>query len=120
MAYDPNNIFAKILRGEIPCDKIYEDEFVLAFRDIRPQAKVHALIIPKGAYVSAQDFSTQAPEAEIVGLTRAISKIADKLGLTESGYRLIANSGLHSHQEVPHYHLHILGGQALGRMISLP
>jgi diadenosine tetraphosphate (Ap4A) HIT family hydrolase len=120
MAYDPNNIFAKILRGEIPCDKVYEDEFVLAFRDIRPQAKVHALIIPKGAYVSSQDFSAKATEAEIVGFTRAVAKIADKLGLTESGYRLIANAGLHSHQEVPHYHLHILGGQALGRMISLP
>jgi histidine triad (HIT) family protein len=120
MAYDPNNIFAKILRGEIPCDKVYEDDHVLAFRDIRPQAKIHALIIPKGAYVSSQDFSAKATEAEIVGFTRAISKIADKLGLTESGYRLIANAGLHSHQEVPHYHLHIFGGQALGRMISLP
>jgi diadenosine tetraphosphate (Ap4A) HIT family hydrolase len=120
MAYDPNNIFAKILRGEIPCDKVYEDEHVIAFRDIRPQAKVHALIIPKGAYISSQDFSSKASEAEIVGLTRSISKIADTLGLTESGYRLIANAGLHSHQEVPHYHLHILGGQALGRMISLP
>ncbi|HVZ02770.1 MAG TPA: histidine triad nucleotide-binding protein [Dongiaceae bacterium] len=120
MTYDPNNIFARILRGEIPCDKVYEDAHVLAFRDIRPQAKVHALIIPKGAYISAQDFSAKAPEAEIVGFTRAIAKVADLLGVTGTGYRLIANAGLHSHQEVPHYHVHIVGGQALGRMISLP
>ena len=120
MAYDPNNIFAKILRGEIPCDKVYEDEHVLAFRDIRPQAKVHALIIPKGAYVSAQDFTEKASEAEIVAFNRAIGKVARKLGVEDSGYRLIANTGGHGHQEVPHYHVHILGGQAIGKMVSLP
>jgi histidine triad (HIT) family protein len=120
MAYDPNNIFAKILRGEIPCDKVYEDEHVLAFRDIRPQAKVHALIIPKGAYLSAQDFTEKASDAEIVAFDRAIGKVARKLGVQDSGYRLIANSGGHGHQEVPHYHVHILGGQAMGRMVSLP
>ena len=120
MAYDPNNIFAKILRGEIPCDKVYEDDHVLAFRDIRPQAKIHALIIPKAAYVSAQDFTEKAPEAEIVAFNRAIGKVARKLGVVDSGYRLIANTGGHGHQEVPHYHVHILGGQAMGRMVSLP
>jgi diadenosine tetraphosphate (Ap4A) HIT family hydrolase len=120
MSYDPNNIFAKILRGEIPCDKIYEDEHVLAFRDIRPQAKVHALVIPKGSYVSAQDFSEKASEAEIAAFHRALGTVARKLGLAESGYRLIANTGVHGHQEVPHYHMHILGGQAMGKMVNLP
>ncbi len=120
MAYDPNNIFAKILRSEIPCDRVYEDDHVLAFRDIRPQAKVHALIIPKGAYVSAQDFSSKATEAEIVGFTRSISKVVDKLGLADGGYRIIANTGGDGGQEVPHYHIHILGGQKIGRMVSLP
>jgi diadenosine tetraphosphate (Ap4A) HIT family hydrolase len=118
--YDMNNIFAKIIRGEIPCDKVYEDDHVLAFRDIRPQARVHALIIPKGAYVSAQDFSAKASDAEQVAFTRAIAKVAEKLGLAVTGYRLIANTGADGHQEVPHYHLHILGGQGMGRMVSLP
>src|SRR4051812_40938365 len=108
MSYDSNNIFAKILRGEIPCAKIYEDEHVLAFKDIRPQAKVHALVIPKGAYASAQDFGAKASEQEIVAFNRAVSKIAADLGIAETGYRLIANSGGHGHQEVPHYHVHIL------------
>jgi histidine triad (HIT) family protein len=120
MGYDPSNIFAKILRGEIPCDKVYEDEHVLAFRDIRPQAKIHALIIPKGAYVSAQDFSAKASGAEIVGFTRAIAKVTDKLGLGDGGYRIIANTGDDGGQEVPHYHIHILGGQKIGRMVNLP
>jgi diadenosine tetraphosphate (Ap4A) HIT family hydrolase len=120
MSYDPNNIFAKILRGEIPCDKVYEDEHVLAFRDIRPQAKVHALIIPKGAYISAQDFSAKASEAEIVGFTRSIAKVVDALGVAGGGYRIIANIGGDGGQEVPHYHIHILGGQKIGRMVSLP
>jgi diadenosine tetraphosphate (Ap4A) HIT family hydrolase len=120
MGYDPNNVFAKILRGEIPCDKIYEDDHVLAFRDIRPQAKVHVMVIPKGAYVSSQDFSEKASEAEIVAFTRAIGKVAEKLGVAGGGYRLIANTGGHGHQEVPHYHMHILGGQPMGRMVSLP
>jgi histidine triad (HIT) family protein len=120
MTYDPNNVFAKILRGEIPCNKIYEDEHVLAFKDIRPQAKVHALVVPKGAYASAQDFGAKASEQEIVAMQRAISKIAADLGVAESGYRLIANSGAHGHQEVAHYHVHILGGQPMGKMVNLP
>lgn len=120
MSYDSNNIFAKILRGEIPNNTVYEDEHVLAFKDIRPQAKVHVLVIPKKAYLSAQDFGAKASDAEIAAMSRAISKIAADLGLAESGYRLIANTGGHGHQEVPHYHVHILGGQPLGRMLSLP
>ncbi|MET1026226.1 MAG: histidine triad nucleotide-binding protein [Dongiaceae bacterium] len=120
MAYDSSNIFAKILRGEIPCAKIYEDDHVLAFNDIKPQAKVHALVIPKGAYVSAQDFAETASEAEIAAFTRAIAKLTKQLGVAESGYRLIANSGPNSHQEVPHYHVHILGGQPMGKMVHLP
>ncbi len=120
MAYDSNNIFAKILRGEIPAAKIYEDDHVIAFNDIRPQAKVHALVIPKGAYVSSQDFSEKASAEEIVGFTRAIAKLTKQLGVAESGYRLIANSGPDSHQEVPHFHVHILGGQPMGKMVHLP
>jgi histidine triad (HIT) family protein len=120
MTYDPNNVFAKILRGEIPCNKLYEDEHVLAFKDIRPQAKVHVLVIPKGAYVSAQDFGAKASPAEITALNRAIAKLAAELGIAETGYRLIANSGAHGHQEVAHYHVHILGGQPMGKMVNLP
>ena len=120
MTYDSNNIFARILRGEIPNNTVYEDQHVLAFKDIRPQAKVHVLVIPKGAYESAQDFGAKASDAEIAAMSRAISKITQDLGLAESGYRLIANTGGHGHQEVPHYHVHILGGQPLGRMLSLP
>ena len=120
MSYDTNNIFAKILRGEIPCAKIYEDDHVLAFKDIRPQAKVHALVIPKGAYVSAQDFGEKASVAEIAAVQRAISKVAKDLGVAETGYRLIANSGAHGHQEVAHYHVHILGGHPMGKMVNLP
>ena len=120
MSYDSNNVFAKILRGEIPCAKIYEDEHVLAFKDIRPQAKVHALVIPKGAYISMDDFSATASEAEIAALIRAVGLVARQLGVAESGYRILANSGRHSHQEVPHLHIHIFGGQPLGRMIQPP
>jgi diadenosine tetraphosphate (Ap4A) HIT family hydrolase len=120
MAYDPDNIFARILRGEIPCSKVHEDEHTLCFRDIRPQAKVHALLIPKGAYVSAEDFSAKASEVEILAFTRAISRVTAILGLDDGGYRLIANTGAHGHQEVPHFHLHILGGQPIGKMVSLP
>ena len=114
MAYDKNNIFARILRGEIPCSKIYEDDHVLAFKDIHPQAKVHALVIPKGAYVSSQDFAGAASDAEIAAFVRAVAKVAKDLGVAESGYRVISNSGPDSHQEVPHYHVHILGGQPIG------
>jgi histidine triad (HIT) family protein len=120
MAYDPNNIFARILRGEIPCKKVYEDAHVLAFHDIHPQAKVHVLVIPKGAYVSLADFSTKASEAEIAGFVRAVGKIAHDLGLDETGYRILANHGPDSHQEVAHLHIHIFGGQRLGRMIQPP
>jgi len=118
MAYDPNNIFARILRGEIPCKKVYEDAHALAFHDINPQAKLHVLVIPKGAYVSMADFSARASEAEIVGLIRAVGKVAAELGLDRSGYRILANHGPDSHQEVPHLHIHIFGGQKLGRMIQ--
>jgi diadenosine tetraphosphate (Ap4A) HIT family hydrolase len=120
MSYDNNNIFARILRGEIPCSKVYEDAHVLAFKDIRPQAKVHALVIPKGAYVSAQDFGEKASDKEIAAFQRAVAKVAKDLGVADSGYRLIANSGAHGHQEVPHYHVHILGGQPIGKMVNLP
>ena len=118
MAYDSNNIFARILRGEIPSKKIYEDAHVLAFHDIHPQAKVHALVIPKGAYVSMADFTVRATDAEIAGFVRAVGKVARDLGLEESGYRILANHGPDSHQEVPHLHIHIFGGQRLGRMIQ--
>ncbi|MEX1108567.1 MAG: histidine triad nucleotide-binding protein [Dongiaceae bacterium] len=119
MAYDRNNIFAKILRGEIPCQKIYESEHALAFHDIAPQATVHALVIPKGAYVSFADFSAQASEAEIVGLVRAIGKTAASLGVEANGYRILANHGRDSRQEVLHLHVHIFAGQDLGRMVSV-
>lgn len=118
MAYDANNIFARILRGEIPAKKIYEDNHALAFHDVHPQAKVHALVVPKGAYVSWADFSARASEAEIAGFVRAVGKVAKQLGVEDSGYRLLANHGPDSHQEVPHLHVHIFGGQRLGRMIQ--
>jgi diadenosine tetraphosphate (Ap4A) HIT family hydrolase len=120
MAYDSNNVFARILRGEIPCKKVYEDEHVLAFHDINPQAKVHVLVIPKGQYLSMDDFSTKASEAEATALLRAVGRIARDLGIAESGYRILANTGRHGHQEVPHFHVHIFGGQPLGRMIQPP
>jgi phosphoribosyl-ATP pyrophosphohydrolase len=115
--YDKNNIFAKILRGEIPCDKIYEDKFSLAFKDINPQAKVHVLVIPKGAYVDMNDFSVNAKSDEIEGLIRALGKVASILGVSTSGYRYLGNNGRDGGQEVPHLHFHIFGGEKLGRMI---
>jgi histidine triad (HIT) family protein len=118
MAYDPTNVFARILRGELPCRKIYEDPHVLAFYDIRPQSPVHILVIPKGAYVSFDDFSEKASEAEIVAFTRAVGALAREAGLVASGYRLLANHGAAAHQEVPHFHVHIFGGRDLGPMIS--
>jgi len=118
MAYDKDNIFAKILRGEIPCKKVYEDEHVLAFHDIAPQAPIHVLVIPKGAYVSWDDFSQSASEAEIAGFVRAAGRIARDLGVVEPGYRVLANSGADAGQEVPHFHLHIFAGRRLGRMIA--
>jgi len=118
MAYDSENIFAKILRGEIPCNKVYEDEFALAFHDINPQAPVHVLVIPKGDYVSMTDFATAAPAELITGFTRAVGKVADEVGVTEGGYRTISNAGLNSHQEVPHLHIHILGGKPVGPLLD--
>ena len=115
--YDDSNIFARILRGEIPAKTVYEDEHALAFHDINPQAPVHVLVIPKGAYVSWADFSTNAPDAEIAGFVRAVGKVAADLGLDDGGYRLLANAGPNSHQEVPHLHVHIFGGRKLGPML---
>jgi diadenosine tetraphosphate (Ap4A) HIT family hydrolase len=105
------------LRGEIPCDKVYEDEFVLAFKDINPKCPVHVLVVPKGDYVSHDDFSAKASESEIAGFTRAIGEIARQTGVAATGYRLIANTGADGGQEVPHYHVHILGGAPLGPMV---
>ncbi|MFC4346723.1 histidine triad nucleotide-binding protein [Kordiimonas lipolytica] len=118
MAYDTNNIFAKILRGEIPCNKVYEDEFALAFHDINPQAPIHVLVIPKGEYVSMADFSASAPADLMVGFFRAVGKVADELGLVEPGYRMLANAGTNAHQEVPHLHIHLFGGKSLGPMLD--
>ncbi|ACI51403.1 histidine triad (HIT) protein [Gluconacetobacter diazotrophicus PA1 5] len=116
--YDPQNVFARILRGEIPCRKIYENEYALAFHDIAPKAPVHALIIPKGPYVSFADFSSQASDAEIGGFTRAVGHVAAQLGLEDAGYRLLSNMGAAAGQEVPHFHVHLFGGAALGPMLQ--
>ena len=116
--YDPDNIFAKILRGEIPNDTVYEDEHTFAFNDIAPQAPVHVLVIPKGAYVSWDDFSARASDAEIGGFVRAVGTVARQLGLVEPGYRLLANIGSDGGQEVPHLHVHLFGGKPLGPMIA--
>ncbi|MFC3052063.1 histidine triad nucleotide-binding protein [Kordiimonas pumila] len=118
MAYDDNNIFAKILRGEIPCKKVYEDDYALAFHDINPQAPVHVLVIPKGAYVGMADFAANAPTALISGFMQAVGKVAAEVGVVEEGYRLIANDGPNSHQEVPHLHFHILGGKRVGPLLD--
>jgi len=116
--YDENNIFAKILRGEIPCDKVYEDEYVLAFNDISPLKPVHILVIPKEAYVSIDDFGANASSEEVSGFFAAISKIAAEKGVDGSGFRAIANTGDDGGQEVPHFHMHILGGARVGKMVS--
>jgi diadenosine tetraphosphate (Ap4A) HIT family hydrolase len=116
--YDDQNIFARILRGEIPCRKVYEDEHALAFHDIAPQAPTHILVIPKGPYCSFADFSATAPDAEIAGYIRAVGKVARDLGLEAPGYRLLANMGQDSGQEVPHLHIHLFAGRSLGRMIT--
>ena len=116
--YDPNNIFAKIIRGEIPCNKILEDDHVIAFRDIHPKAPVHVLVCPKGAYVSMTEFAAQASTEEIAAFTRAIGTVVKQLGLEASGYRLIANTGADGGQEVPHLHVHILGGKKIGPMVA--
>ena len=121
MAYDDQNIFAKILRGEIPCKKIYEDNFVLSFHDINPQKKIHALVIPKGKYVDLDDFNKSASNEEIAGLIKGISIVAKKLGISSEigkGYRTLANISEDGGQEVPHLHFHIFGGEKVGKMVS--
>jgi len=117
LPYDDQNIFAKILRGEIPNRTVYEDDFALAFHDINPQAPTHVLVIPKGAYVCWDDFAAKASDAEIAGFVRAVGKVARDLGLVAPGYRLLANTGTDSHQEVPHLHVHLFAGQPLGPML---
>lgn len=116
--YDEGNIFARILRGEIPAKKVFEDDFALAFHDINPQAPVHILVIPKGRYVSIADFSRQASEAEIAGFWRAVVKVAQEQGLESPGYRALMNAGHASGQEVPHLHVHLFGGKPLGPMLG--
>ncbi|RUN75533.1 histidine triad nucleotide-binding protein [Sphingomonas sp. TF3] len=118
LPYDDQNVFAKILRGEIPATRLYEDDYALAFPDINPQSPTHILVIPKGAYVSWDDFSAKASDAEITGFVRAVGKVARDAGLVASGYRLLANTGTDSHQEVPHLHVHIFAGRALGPLLA--
>tara|TARA_B100000686_G_C16015051_1_gene583143 strand:- start:9 stop:374 length:366 start_codon:yes stop_codon:yes gene_type:complete len=121
MAYDKQNIFAKILRGEIPCNKIYEDNYVLSFYDINPQKKIHALVIPKGDYIDLDDFTSKASSEEIVGLLKGINIVAKKLGISKEvgkGYRALANISDHGGQEVPHLHFHIFGGERVGKMVE--
>ena len=122
MAYDKNNIFAKILREEIPCKKVYEDEYVLAFHDINPQKKVHVLVIPKGEYINLDDFSSKASEKEIAGLIKGIGIVAKKIGVSEvvkgGGYISLVNVGENGGQVVPHLHFHIFGGEKIGKMVS--
>jgi diadenosine tetraphosphate (Ap4A) HIT family hydrolase len=118
LPYDDSNIFAKILRGEIPARQVYEDAFALAFHDINPQAPTHILVVPKGRYVSWDDFSATASDAEIAGFVRAVGTVARDNGLVAPGYRLLANIGADGHQEVPHLHVHLFGGRALGPMLS--
>ena len=116
--YDDQNVFARILRGEIPCRKVAEDTFSLAFHDLAPQAPVHVLVIPKGPYVSLADFATAAPPEQVAGFFRAVATIARELGLEQTGYRVLANMGPDSNQEVPHFHVHLMGGRNLGRMLA--
>ncbi|MBA3576150.1 MAG: histidine triad nucleotide-binding protein [Sphingomonas sp.] len=116
--YDDSNVFAKILRGELPCKKVHEDEWALAFHDINPIAPVHILVIPKGNYVSWDDFAEQASDAELAGFVRAVGKVARDQQLEVQGYRLLANTGKRAGQEVPHLHVHIFGGQPLGPMLA--
>jgi len=122
MTYDKNNIFAKILKGEIPCKKIYEDEYVLAFYDASPQKKIHALVIPKGEYINLDDFLLKASEKEIAGLMKGVGTVAKKIGVSQvakgRGYRSLVNVGEDGGQEVPHLHFHIFGGEKVGKMVS--
>jgi histidine triad (HIT) family protein len=116
MSYDNNNIFARILRGELTCNKVYEDEFALAFNDIYPKAPTHILVIPKGAYISFNDFMLNADEQMVAGFFKAVQKTANMLGVVESGYRIVSNHGSNADQTVPHFHVHIIGGKRLGAM----
>ncbi|MGQ0588740.1 MAG: histidine triad nucleotide-binding protein [Sphingosinicella sp.] len=116
--YDESNIFARILRGELPSETVYEDDYALAFNDIRPAAPTHVLVIPRGPYVSWDDFSERASDAEIAGFVRAVGKVARDKGLVPPGYRLLANVGADSGQEVPHLHVHVFGGKPLGPMLA--
>ncbi|HRK98765.1 MAG: histidine triad nucleotide-binding protein [Alphaproteobacteria bacterium] len=117
MTYNPQNIFAKILRSEIPCDKVFENDHVLAFKDITPKAPTHILVIPKGYYTDVLDFGARASKEEITAFSRAIAKIAKAENLESEGFRSITNTGLNGGQEVPHYHMHLLGGKKLGAMV---
>ncbi|MCH8835505.1 MAG: HIT domain-containing protein [Proteobacteria bacterium] len=120
MPYDTDNVFAKILRGEIPCETIYDDEFAIAFDDINPQSPVHVLVLPKGEYVSMDDFTANASDAEIAGFFRAVGAVARQVDVVGNGYRTLANHGRDAHQEVPHFHIHIFAGRDLGPMIRRP
>lgn len=117
MAYDTSNIFARLLRGEVSCNKVLEDPYGLAFHDLHPKAPIHILVIPKGDYINALDFYANAADEEVVGFSRFLSKVLKAVGVADKGYRLIANHGLYGGQEVPHYHLHLLGGTPLGAMV---
>jgi diadenosine tetraphosphate (Ap4A) HIT family hydrolase len=119
-SYDSSNVFAKILRNEIPCKKLYEDDHALAFHDVKPQAPVHILVIPKGPYVTYDDFIASASDEEIVAFQRALGKAINQADVVATGYRLIANCGVNAHQEVLHYHVHVLGGRDLGPMLEKP
>ena len=121
MQYDNNNIFAKILRGEIPCEKVYEDDFVLSFYDVNPQKKIHVLVIPKGKYINLDDFNENASNKEIIALSKAISYVAKKLSISiknGEGYRALVNIGANAGQEVPHLHYHLFGGEKIGKMVE--
>jgi histidine triad (HIT) family protein len=118
MGYDDENVFAKILRGEIPCNKVAEDEHTLAFADINPARAVHVLVIPKGAYVDWQDFAARASADELAAFTRMIAHVAEVTGIADTGFRVISNIGVNGHQEVPHLHMHVLGGEPVGRMVD--
>jgi len=116
--YDDSNIFAKIIRGEIPCNKVHEDDHTLAFYDVNPQTPTHVLVVPKGRYVNSDDFFNEASDAEITAFMRTVGKVARELGVADSGYRMLANAGTDAHQEVPHFHMHIFAGTDLGPMIT--
>ncbi len=117
MTYNPDNVFAKILNGSMPCNKVYEDDFALAFHDINPQAPIHVLVIPKGPYESMDDFSKNAPVDLISGFFSAVGQVARELGITDDGYRMLANHGADANQEVPHFHIHLFAGRNLGMLL---